>query len=119
MEKLIVNGKVYPVKELDFDYLADLDEAGVPLGKVTSMAGTRYFVAYCSGLDKKEVSKEITQHIVNGGKMTDITDVYAKALEDSGFFRALMEQAEDGQEEMEQTEAETTPKKKRAKVVSE
>lgn len=117
MEKFTVNGKTYFVKELDFEYLVELDKHDIKVTNVTGAAAINCFVSYCSGMDESQASKEISQHIVNGGSLDDIVGAYAKALEDSGFFRALMEQAKKEPEKMESSTAKVT--KKNSKAVTE
>ena len=120
MEKVVVNSKVYSVeKELDFNYLVMLDKNDVDVSKMAGLAGVNCFLAYISGMSEEEAANEISLHVINGGTLNDIIDSYGKALEESGFFRKLMEQAEKKQEEVEQTDEETSASKKKDKVVSE
>lgn len=101
MEKFTINGKVYFAKELDFEYLVMLDKNGVSVSNVTGVAAINCFLAYCSGMDETRAAKEISQHVINGGKLGDVVEIYAKKLEESDFFRALMEQTTEPQEEVE------------------
>lgn len=117
MEKFTVNGKAYFVKDLDFEYLVELDKHDIKVTNITGMAAVNCFFAYCSGMDEKQASDEISKHIINGGTLEDIVGAYAKALEDSGFFRALMEQTKKEQEKVESSAPKAT--KKNSKAVTE
>jgi N-glycosylase/DNA lyase len=120
MIQFTINKKVYYVeKELDFKYLVMLDKNGIKVTNVAGLAAVNCFLAYVSGMPEEIAANEISQHVINGGKLDDIVNAYAKALEESGFFRALMEQAEERQAEVEQTETEVTSKKRRVKAVTE
>lgn len=120
MEKFTVNGKAYMVnRELDFNYLVMLDKNDVKVTNVTGLAAINCFFAYVSGMTEEQAGDEITEHVKNGGSLDAIANAYVKALNDSGFFRALMEQAEKGQTEVESTEKKATSKKRTDKVATE
>ena len=126
MEKFVVNGKAYFARELDFNFLADLDMEGIDYSKITGVAAMGFFLAYCSNgaLTRVQANNEISQHILNGGKMDELSDAYKKALEESDFFRKLMGTEQDEQEEQEENPEEAqeeAPKKviKKGKAVSE
>ena len=118
MDKFTINNKVYFVKDLDFDFLVTLDKNDIKVENMTRLAAINCFVAYCGDMTEKQASKEISDHVISGGKLDDVFNAYAKALQDSGFFRTLMEQTETGQEEVE-SEVEKTPKKTRKTVKAE
>lgn len=113
MEKFTINGKSYFAKDLDFEYLVMLDKNGVSVNNVTGLAAINCFVSYCSGMDETSAAKEISQHVIGGGKLADVVDIYAKKLKESDFFRALMEQTENETEEVEE-KPQKAPKKKSA-----
>lgn len=111
MEKMTINGKVYPIPELDFDFLVQLDLNGVEPKNLGGIAGLNVFVSYVVGVDAKEASKLISAYVMNDGKMEELFDVYNNALTESGFFRKVLELDEEN--ETEQTETpEENPKKK-------
>lgn len=120
MEKFTVNGKAYFAKDLDFEFLVLLDKNGVALDKIGGLAAVNCFLAYCGSLTEEQASKEISAHMIAGGKLDDITDIYAKCLQDSDFFRAVLGTVEDEQTEETEDNGETqkTPRKK-SKAVSE
>lgn len=120
MEKFTVNGKTYVLnRELDFSYLVMLDKNDIKVTNITGLAAINCFFQYVSGLTEEQASEEITQHVIKGGKLDDVINVYAKALEESGFFRTLMEQTTTGQENMaEASEEDSTKKSTRRKAVA-
>jgi len=118
MSKFTVNGKTYFTKELTFEYLVALDKNDIKVTNVTGIAAVNCFFMYCSGLSEEEASKEITNHVINGGKLDDIIEAYSEALNESGFFRSLMEQAAERQEKVEPAE-EKSQKKSRKEAVTE
>lgn len=119
MEKLKVNGKVYPIKELDWEYLVVCDMEGINANRISGVAGLTMFVAYCSGLDREEAGKEINDHVMNGGSLPELVDLYKKTLSESGFFRRLLGQTEDSEETVEEETEESPKKNTKAKKVSE
>lgn len=120
MEKFTVNGKTYVVsKELDFSFMVMLDKNDIKPTNMAGFAAANCFLAFVSGMTEGQASDEITEHIKNGGNLDDILGAYAKALESSGFFRALMEQAEKGQKEVGETDEKTSPRKRTAKAATE
>lgn len=112
MEKLTINNRVYPAKELDFNFLCELGNENIDISELESkiMPAIRVYVAYCMGVDVKVAGSEINDHIINGGTINEIADVFSKMAEESGFFRALNKTA---------TEETTETTKKRAKKTEE
>jgi len=120
MEKITINGKTYVLsKELDFNYLVMLDKNDIKITNVTGLAAINCFFAYVSGMTEEQAADEITEHVKNGGKLDDVANAYVKALDGSGFFRALMEQAKTEQTEVAETDEKTSPRKRSTKVASE
>lgn len=111
MDKFTINGKTYFAKELDFEYLVMLDKHDVKVNNVTGLAAINCFLCYCSGMDESIAAKEISQHVIKGGKLTDVVEIYANKLSESDFFRALMEQTEDETTEVEEKPQKATKKK--------
>ncbi|MBR3645994.1 MAG: hypothetical protein IKN54_06210 [Lachnospiraceae bacterium] len=96
--------RTYPIGELDFtNVCCDLEEYGIDImgnldGKLMSFC--RAIVAICTGeTDKKNAGLILTEHIKNGGKLSDIYDVFHEAMEDAGFGSATEETATEEQTE--------------------
>lgn len=91
MKTFTLNSKLHPVKEIDFNFICDLEEEGLSLEQISEkpMSMIRHYIAYCLGSSKEVAGKEIESHLINGGDLSDIADVMNGAMEDSGFFQAL------------------------------
>lgn len=101
VNRFSVNGVTYTAKPFDFEMLCELEGVGVNIQNIDSMNMSllRGYFAICAGIDKEEASRRIQTHIVNGGKLDDITDSMAKEMNNSDFFRALSEKVEAGAEQ--------------------
>lgn len=117
--KFTINNKVYFPKDLDFNFLCVLDKHDIDVNHMAGMAAVGCFLAYCGNMTEEEANKEISEHVKNGGSIEDVFNAYKDCIEESGFFRALMEQAAKGQKEMEETAAESTKKSRKKETVSE
>lgn len=89
--KFTVNKKDYTSREFDFNLICELEELGIEIEKLASkpMSGVRAYFALCAGISLAEAGAEFNQHIIDGGSMDGVTIAMTKALEESGFFRAL------------------------------
>lgn len=96
MKTFTINGKEYKTKELDFNAMCDMEDAGVSLmdadGK--NMSLIRAYFAVCCGKGKDFAGREIQQHMINGGNFDEISEAFKDAMENSDFFRALGAKAE-------------------------
>lgn len=91
MNKVTINGKEYAIPEVDFDAVCELEEKGVDLlaadAKHPKLAITlRGIVAWIMGVPEKVASREIMDHIQNGGNIIEILNAVTEAMQDSGFF---------------------------------
>ena len=96
---LKINGKNYEELEIDFNAVCELEDMGIKIFNLKGVSGAklaRAYTALCMGgaemLDA--AGEEINQHIINGGKLDEITAAFGKAVQDSGFFQALKATAE-------------------------
>ena len=91
-----LNDKKYEAKEFDFNFICDLEEAGISLTDAQKMpfAMIRAYVAQCMGTDKATAAKEMQAHMVAGGNFNEIINVMAEKMQDSDFFRALSKNSE-------------------------
>ena len=119
MEKLTVNGKVYPVKELTWKFLVILDKEGIDVERVSGVAALNMFVAYCGDMTPQEAEEEINAHVLNGGNLNELVDTYNKALTDSGFFRRVLGLSANKEEEVEEKATESKKESTKAKKASE
>lgn len=91
MHEVTINGKNYRVPEVDFDAVCELEERGVDLlsadSKHPKLATTlRGIVAWIMGVNEREASTQIMEHIRNGGNIVEILNGVTAAMQDSGFF---------------------------------
>lgn len=91
---ITINGKRYEAREFDFNLICDLQDMGVNIldmndMKKTSLLTIRSYVALCMDSDPYFAGAEINEHIINGGDIEEITDVFQKMMNESSFFQAL------------------------------
>lgn len=89
----IINNKKYNSKEFDFAALIKLEECGVKMDDLqdvskplTLIVGVAAWIMDCS---KEEATRQINEHIKNGGKLSDVTKML-ESLENSDFFKKAM-----------------------------
>ena len=105
-----VNGRKYIGRVFDFNTAADLDFMGLSVsdfGK-KNLAMARAYLALYNGNDVEWAGREIQAHIVNGGTLTDLFEVFGNSVSDSDFFQAITsnKETETQQESEEKTEEE-------------
>lgn len=86
---LIINGKSYKAAEFDLNLMCDFEDRGISVDEIGNKMFNvvRQYVATSMGVDVKVAGAELSEHIRNGGKMEDVTDIMQEAMNDSGFFR--------------------------------
>lgn len=109
-----INKKRYEAKEFDFNLICDLQDMGVNMLdirdiKKSSLLTVRSYVALCMDVDPELAGSEINQHVINGGDISEIMDVFQKMMSESSFFQAL------GQGEEEETSEKSAKKKEEDK----
>ena len=92
-KSVTINGKNYEVKEIDFNAICELEECGVSLGDLSVFKKKPFTLyrgcfAYHSGLEMEQASKEMENHLVNGGTFEDFIP-FVEALTESDFFDKL------------------------------
>lgn len=105
MENFVINGKTYKAKEVDFDFVADMEIAGIPFGDFANktMASLRYYLAYCMDIDVSEVRPIMNAHLKNGGSFKELMDMFGEKIEESDFFLSLRTENESNEEETPKT----------------
>lgn len=91
---MIINGKEYKNIPITFNTFCKLEEMGVDIANIDSKLFTsaRAYASLCMKKPAAYVGEEVEQHIINGGKINDIVEVFAKELEKSDFFQAMAKQ---------------------------
>lgn len=104
MEKFTINGNVIKAKEMDFNFLCDLQENGIGIEEIDRkyLSAVRVYVAFCMGTSVELAGEMFNEHIINGGTMDEVTKAFSEKAESSDFFQALGKNAK---------EQETTTKK--------
>lgn len=89
--RFTVNGVTYSAKPFDFDMVCDLEDMGVTFERIDKMPMSliRAYFAICADIDKTTASALIQKHMMDGGKIDDITVAMSKEMENSDFFRSL------------------------------
>lgn len=89
MEKTFtINGKKYTAIPMNFNTVADLSELGLDMmsGNMPYAQTVRAYFALCAGIDKHEAGNEINAHVLAGGNLTELTDVFQYECANSGFM---------------------------------
>lgn len=90
-ETISINNRVYKTKELDFNFLCLLGENGIDITDIDKkiLPVVRIYTAYCMDTTPEVAGTEINLHVINGGKIEDIMDVFSEKANDSDFFHSL------------------------------
>lgn len=83
-----INGKVYPLKNIDFNAICTLEELGVDFTHIEKQGftGIRGLAAFVMGVSKEEAGAAIFEHVRNGGSVDDLKPLLEMVTE-SDFFR--------------------------------
>lgn len=92
---MTINGKNYKLPEFSFETICELEDYGVSLTNLTDkpMKTVRAFAALAIG-DAKVASKEIEEHIKNGGNLAEFVEEIQRSISESGFFQSLVARTE-------------------------
>lgn len=93
-----INGTEYTMPELNFNTMCKLEDMGVSLTEMDQKVLTtvRGFLALAMGDDMEKAGMEIEQHLASGGSLDPLMESINKAVNESGFFRALSQSQEKG-----------------------
>ena len=108
-----INGKLYQAREITFNTICELEDAGVSLTEIESkpISTVRSYFAICLGGNKEVAGQEIERHIINGGNLDEIMTAFREELADSDFFQALTKTANEETTENQEAETKRTRKK--------
>lgn len=110
MVKVKINNKTYQVKELDFKDYTKMEEQGFSIldafRKKQLALIAMGFVCAVVGCDREDAERLITQHVLGGGNIIDITNAFGKAVAESDFFQKMLG-VNESEETSEQTEEQT------------
>lgn len=115
-----IDGRSVRAADVDFNFVAMLAENGIQLNEMgKKMIPTiRCYVAHCMNMDVEIAGDMLQNHIVNGGNLADIMQVFSKKCEESDFFRSLGQVSEQSleQSEIQEIESEKVTKMSRKKT---
>lgn len=96
VNRFTVNDVTYTAKPFDFDTVCELEDMGVTFERIDKMPMSlvRAYFAICAGVIKEQASELIQKHLMNGGKLDDISNAMTKEMEASDFFRSISENKE-------------------------
>ena len=109
VNKFTVNGKTYLARELDFNAVCEFDKMGISISNIgsTVFASSRAYLALCSGHDESWAGNEIQEHVLGGGDLSEVLESFSTSLTESGFFRAISDNAKKKSETQKETTQET------------
>jgi hypothetical protein len=92
---MYINGKNYELSEIDFtNVLCDLEDRGIDIMNMAATKNMKFFSlaraivsVYTGEKDLNECGKILSEHVKNGGKIEDIINPFAEAMEAAGFGR--------------------------------
>lgn len=87
---MIIAGKEYTAKEIDFNMVCDLASHGVNIYSVDPLpmnVAIRAYFAVCAGVPLETAGKLLERHLMDGGDLTEISEAFSDKLENSGFFK--------------------------------
>lgn len=117
MVRVKINNKEYKVKELTIGHYTKMEEQGFSIidafRKGQTMLIAMGFTCAVTGLDRADAEELLTQHVLGGGNLQDITNAFGKALSESDFFKKMfgMDKKEQEKEEAETEIEEETAEK--------
>lgn len=94
-----VNGRKYENKEIDLNALCVFEDNGLSLldlGKIDKkpLLFARAYLAFVGNMDAETAGNEINAHLIAGNGLDDVINAFTNALNDSGFFQAMLKNAE-------------------------
>lgn len=102
MVKVTINRKEYRVKEIQFGEYAKMEEQGFSIidafRKKQLLLIAMGFTCVAADCDREEAERLITQHVLGGGNIVDITNAFAEAVSESDFFQKMLGMTQDEQE---------------------
>ena len=96
MKTFEVNNVTYTAREIDFNFLCDLEDEGISLADVDKkpMSAIRAYFTMCHGGSKEVAGKEIESHLIGGGNLEELMEAFADAIQKSDFFQAISKSQE-------------------------
>lgn len=94
-----INNKNYTVPQLGFKHMTQMEDMGFSvmemLSKRQMFSIATAFTGVVVGCDRVAAENLIEQHVFGGGDIIPIYETFQKAVEQSDFFKKLLDQAEE------------------------
>lgn len=94
-----INQKKYEVPELTFKHLPQMEKCGLSMVDMVSgkyiFTTAEVFTAIVVGCDTDHADYLLEQHILGGGDIMPVYDAFIEAMNNSGFFKKLLEEKKD------------------------
>jgi len=87
-----INNVVYKSVEIDYNAVCFFEDNGLEFNDVRKKGNSfmRAYFALCAGISIDDAGDLIQQHIINGGDVKGLVDAFAKEIDKSDFFQALI-----------------------------
>ncbi len=93
-----INNKNYTVPQLGFRHMTQMEDMGFSvmemLGRKQLFSIATAFAGIVVGCDRETAEELIQQHVLGGGDIIPIYEAFQMAVDQSVFFKKLLEQAE-------------------------
>lgn len=101
--KFKINGKEYNGAKFDYNAYCSLSEMGIPVDKLLTdpFVGVRGYLAISGDMTVEEAGKELEEHIINDGDLSEISNAFYNEIKSSGFFQKLLEKMQAAVEKQE------------------
>lgn len=101
--KFKINGKEYNGAKFDYNAYCTFSEMGIPVDKLLGdpFVGVRGYLAISGDMTVEEAGRELEEHIINDGDLTDISNAFYNEIKSSGFFQKLLEKMQAAVEKQE------------------
>ena len=88
-----INGKLYQAREITFNTICELEDAGVSLTEIEQkpISTVRSYFAICLGGNKEYAGQEIERHIINGGNLDEIMTAFRNIQTGEGREKCINE----------------------------
>lgn len=98
-----INGKKYTAKPITFNALCEFEDMGFDIEELfeKKMKGIRAYLAYCGDMDAETAGAELEAHLMKGTGITELSDAFVEAVQESGFFHAFTAETEESNQESE------------------
>lgn len=121
-----INQKKYTVPELTFEHYTTMEDQGFSIvdavDKKQYMLLAMGFTCVVTGTDRREAERLLTQHVLGGGNIREITNAFFESVNQSDFFMkmlGLVKKKEETAEKVQEKEEEPTEEIQNAEIQEE